>query len=154
MNLEILQNLREDFNVGDEIGLIACDAEFGKEGNEYFPLWCLTRSARALNPLIIEMETGNAPYNEEIDDAYRTMVRNIIESLENRIRAHKNHKMNFAFFKKAEEFRCRRCNQRVGWLHPDLQDRYMFSSAADGGNPAEGICYDCWAQEHYEGDED
>lgn len=154
MNLEILQKLWDNFKVGDEIALTACETELGKEENEYFPLWCLARSARALNPLIIEMEMGNVPYNNEIDDAYRTMVRNIMDSLQNRIVAHINYGINFAFFEKEREFRCRRCNQRVGWLHPDLQDRYMFSSAADGGSPAEGICYECWAKEHPTEDDD
>lgn len=153
MTLDELKELRSKFDVSDMYALTSCKLAFGKEGDEYFPLYCLARTGESLNPLIIEMEQGNVPFNAEIDESYRTLVRIIIESIEARIEAHENHEMYFAFFEGAKQFRCRRCGRVVGWLHPDLKDRYMFSSSAEG-NEAEGICHECWATEHQNEEEE
>lgn len=60
---------------------------------------------------------------------------------------------NFDFHEDTKTFHCRKCGQKVGWEHPMIPGYLQFSSCCEG-DEANGICYDCVAEEEYQNEED
>ena len=147
MNKEKAKQLLSYSEVGDEVFLdnIIFHCE---ETRSHYGLLKVAKAAKELNPLIIEMEQGRRLFIMDVDDAYRTLVRTCIETLQGIVETYEG----FRFDPETKNFYCRKCGQRVGWEHPDIPGHFMFSSAAEG-DEREGICYECWAEEHHkEGD--
>lgn len=56
---------------------------------------------------------------------------------------------NFDFHEDTQSLHCRKCGQWVGEAHPCYPNGFVLSSSSEG-DEANGICYDCVAEENHQ----